>query len=143
MSVQQQGIVLPKDLVCEEEFEVKKEHLASTVVTGNVEVLSTPNMIAFMENVAFRCAQKYLPEGFTTVGVRVDVRHKNPAPLGSRVRVKAELVEQRDRLLVFKVTATLGNTIIGEGIHERYIIEKSKFEEKVLKILESIKLKSG
>lgn len=117
------------------------EHLASTVVTGNVEVLLTLNMIVLMEKVAFRCIQRRLLEAFITVSVRVDVRHKNSAPLGSRVRIKAELVEQRSGLLVFRVTAMLSDINIGEGIHEMYIIEKNEFEKKVLEILESIKLK--
>lgn len=110
---------------------VREEDTAKHIGSGSVNVLSTPTMIAWMENTALELAEKYLPENQTTVGIHVDVYHKAPAPVGARVVVEAELVEVKGRRLVFKVRAYSGEVVIGEGVHERYIVDKDKFREKV------------
>jgi fluoroacetyl-CoA thioesterase len=132
-------IALPSGIACEDVYEVREGHVAKGVGTGVVEVLATPYMIMFMEVTAFKCIERFLPEGFTAVGTGVNVRHRNPAPQGTRVRVRAELLEQRGRVLIFRVVALLGNIVIGDGTHDKYIIEKNRFEEKALKILENVK----
>ena len=115
------------------EFEVKKEHLADFLSSGDVSVLSTPSMILFMEHTARLCVEEILNEGYTTVGTRVDVRHLAPAPLGAIIRVEAELITIEGRKLVFKVSAHWKNKLIGEGLHERYVINKKHFLEKLQK----------
>jgi predicted thioesterase len=88
-------------------------------------------MILFMERTSMRCAQQYLPEPYTTVGVSVNVRHLNPAPLGGVVRVVSRLVSVEGRRLVFEVKAYYRDMLVGEGIHERFIVNREKFAEKV------------
>ncbi|WFO75357.1 thioesterase family protein [Desulfurococcaceae archaeon MEX13E-LK6-19] len=117
---------------------VREEDTAKHVGSGGVSVLSTPTMIAWMENAALQLAEKYLPENQTTVGIHVDIYHKAPAPIGAKVDIEAELVEVKGRRLVFKVKAYSGQIIIGEGIHERYIVDKDKFKEKIKEVLEKI-----
>lgn len=112
-------------------FVVGDEHVAKHVGSGDVEVLSTPSMIAFMERVAMECVQVFLPEGYTTVGTAVEVRHLNPAPKGVEVEVAAKLVEVDGRRLKFEVEARWGSVLVGKGVHERFIVERLKFLEKV------------
>ncbi|MEZ0394357.1 MAG: thioesterase family protein [Desulfurococcaceae archaeon] len=101
-----------------------------------MRVLATPAMIAFMEYVALKCVEPYLQPGQTTVGVLVNVRHLNPSPEGSTVDVEAELVAVEGRRLTFKVVARLGNVLIGEGTHERYVVDVDKFLARVRRVSE-------
>jgi len=127
---------IPQGETYSKRFLVTEEHTAKHIGSGEVEVLSTPSMILFMESVALELAQRYLPPSMTTVGVRVDVKHLNPVPVGEEVEVVAKLVKQEGRKLVFEVRALWGDLTIGEGIHERYIVDREKFSAKVKKLIE-------
>lgn len=122
---------LPKDLIHEMTYIVRDQDTAKFLGSGDVEVLSTPAMIAYMENTALTGVQKYLPDGLTTVGIRVDVKHLAPAPKNAEIKVIAKLVAQDRRKLVFEVRAFWGQELIGEGIHERFIVDREKFLAKV------------
>lgn len=115
----------------EKVFLVKPEHSAMVVASGAVNVLATPMMIAFMENVSFDLAQKYLEPGKTTVGYHIDVRHLAPVPIGKEVRVKSTLIEINGNRLKFKVEAYYKDKKIGEGIHERVIVDEKEFMKRV------------
>ena len=117
----------------EKEFEVRPEHSASKVSNGAVDVLSTPAMIAFMEDVSFALSLKYVKEGYTTVGIHVDVRHLKAVAIGEKVRVRSELVEFDGKRMKFKVSAYWNDVLIGEGIHERAVVNYEKFMLNVLK----------
>lgn len=127
---------IPIDTACVEEYIVKDEHAAKHIGTGDVSVLSTPSMIAFMERTSMLCVQRYLPPEYTTVGVLVNVKHLNPAPVGSTIRVESRLVAREGRRLVFEVKVLLKETVIGEGVHERFIVHGKRFIEKVKKAFE-------
>lgn len=110
---------------------VALEDTAQHIGSGSVAVLGTPIMILWMEETALAAAQPYLAEGQTTVGSRVDVRHLAATPLGAWVRVQAELVEVHGRRLVWRVTADDEHERIGEGLHERYIIDVARFQARL------------
>ena len=112
-------------------FIVKPEYSARKVSSGAVDVLSTPMMIAFMEDVSFNLAKNVTKEGETTVGIHVDVKHLNPAPIGAEIKVRSELIKIDGKRLVFSVEAYWRNTKIGEGIHERYIVNENEFMKKI------------
>ena len=97
--------------------------LASAIGSGGVEVLSTPWLIALLETAARAAVEPLLPEGQATVGVRVDVRHLAPTPPGVMVRATAELVELDGRRLLFRVEAFDPVDKIGEGTHERAVVD--------------------
>ncbi len=122
---------IPVGEVCEEEFKVLDVHTAKHVGSGDVSVLSTPSMIGFMEGVALRCLQKHLSEEYTSVGVLVNVKHLNPAPLNSVMKVKASIISVEGRKVVFSVQATYKDIVIGEGVHERFIVNRKRFADKV------------
>ncbi|MEM3913307.1 MAG: thioesterase family protein, partial [Desulfurococcaceae archaeon] len=104
---------IPPNLTCTEEYVVKEEHVAKHVGSGDIGVLSTPSMIAFMERTSMKCVQQYLPQNYTTVGTLVNVRHLNPAPLGGIIKVESKLIAQDGRRLLFEVKAFYKNVLIG------------------------------
>ncbi|MFM9939160.1 MAG: thioesterase family protein [Hyphomicrobiaceae bacterium] len=91
---------------------------------GGAGVLSTPSMIGLMERAGIQAVQPHLPEGHTTVGFEVHVRHLAPTPKGKKVTVRAELLEIDGRKLNFKVEAhDEDNKKVGDGTHRRAIIK--------------------
>ena len=106
------------------------ENTAAYVGAGGVEVFATPMMIALMENAAWRAVANQLEEGYVTVGTLVNVRHLAATPLGQNVRATAELVEIDRRRLVFKVEAYDEQQKIGDGFHERFIVNLERFLKK-------------
>ncbi len=95
--------------------------------SGALEVFATPAMIALLEETAWKSVQPFLDAGLGTVGTRVDVRHLAATPLGMQVTCESELVEIDRRRLVFKVDVFDESGKIGEGTHERFIIQNDKF----------------
>ena len=93
---------------------------------GGDGVLSTPSMIGLMERAGIQAVQPYLPEGHTTVGFEVNVKHIASTPFGKKVTVRAELTEVDGRKLRFKVEAHDGDKKVGEGTHRRAIIAVKK-----------------
>lgn len=94
-------------------------------------VLSTPRMISFMERAAHQAILPYLAEGQTSVGAMVNIRHMGATPIGMEVRFRAELIEVDRRRLRFKVEAWDEVEKVGEGEHERFIIDRSRFDERL------------
>lgn len=114
---------------CHEDV-VTYELTAAKVGSGLVEVYATPMMIALMEKTCADTVEPYLAEGEGTVGTLVNVTHSAATPVGMKVSCECELVEVDRRRLVFKVTAYDERGVIGEGLHERFIINKEKFQTK-------------
>ncbi|MEJ5225978.1 MAG: thioesterase family protein [Anaerolineales bacterium] len=95
--------------------------------SGLVPVFSTPALVGLMESCAVRALQGHLPEGQTTVGGRIDVRHLAATPVSMRVRARAELTAVEGRKLIFHIEAWDEQEKVGEALHERYIIDAEKF----------------
>jgi len=110
---------------------VAVEHTAVHWGSGSLYVLSTPSMVALMEGAAVKAVDPLLPEGYQTVGTRLDVRHLAATPMGKTITARAELTEIDGRRLVFRVEANDGAGTIGEGTHERAIIEVGRFLARV------------
>lgn len=115
----------------ETEFTVEAQHTASHVGSGSLRVLATPIMISFMEGTSHRLLARRLPEGYSSVGVLVNVRHLAPTPAGSQVRIISR-VESVDGLRVtFTVQAWDGSELVGEGLHDRMVIDEARFLRRV------------
>ncbi|MBQ3029701.1 MAG: thioesterase family protein [Agathobacter sp.] len=106
---------------------VTKELSAQSVGSGLLPVYATPSMIALMENTAFESVAQYLEEGCGTVGTSLNVKHVAATPIGMKVTCETELVKVDGRALTFEVKAYDACGLIGEGIHERFIITEEKF----------------
>lgn len=107
---------------------VGEAHSARRLGSGRVEVFATPMMIALMEQAAVNAVASTLPPGQETVGTRLEVRHLAATPLGMRVTARAELVKVDGRTLTFAVSAADEKEPIGEGVHERVIVDRTRFE---------------
>lgn len=114
-----------------EEIVVTKEVTAATIGSGMVEVFATPMMIALMENTCAKSVVSQLQGDESTVGTHVNVSHCAATPIGMKVYCESELIEIDRRKLTFKVTAYDERGVIGEGVHERFIIDSKKFQEKI------------
>jgi fluoroacetyl-CoA thioesterase len=104
---------------------------AKHIGSGTVQVLATPYMIALMEGASQQMVQPLLAAEQTTVGVLVNVRHLAATPLGMQVRVRSQLVAVDGRRLTFQVEAFDSAEKVGEGTHERFIIDLARFEERL------------
>ncbi|MBN2586309.1 MAG: thioesterase family protein [Candidatus Fermentibacteraceae bacterium] len=114
------------------EITVDDKVTASSVGSGGVDVLSTPSMILLFEQTARDAVQSALPEGFTTVGTRVDIRHISATPVGERVRAGASVMEVTGRRILFAVSASDRHGTVGAGTHERYVVDIVGFMEKLV-----------
>ena len=104
---------------------------AARIGSGLVEVFATPMMIALIEQTCLESVLPYLDEGQGTVGTLVNVTHSAATPVGMRVWCDSELVEVDRRRLVFSVKAYDECGLIGEGTHERFVIDTAKFQAKI------------
>jgi fluoroacetyl-CoA thioesterase len=94
-------------------------------------VLSTPQMIGFMEKVSRDLLFEMLEEGKDSVGTIVNVKHLGAAPMGTQVTFRSKLVGVDGRRATFEVEAFDNQEKIGEGLHERFIITVANFAEKM------------
>lgn len=106
---------------------IEEEHTAKHVGSGSSRVLATPWMILFMERTCHRCLAERLPNGYSSVGTAVDIRHLAPARVGSTVEVRGEVLSVDGLRVFFSVEVRQGQTIIGNGKHERFIIDEQRF----------------
>ena len=115
------GAVVERSLV------VRLEDTGARWGSGRVPVFATPCMIGEMECAAAEVVEPLLPEGYQTVGSLVNVRHLAATPVGGRVTSRAVLTGVEGRKLSYRVEAYDDAGLIGEGVHERYIIEEARF----------------
>jgi len=112
---------------------VTEDTLASATGSGAVDVFSTPNLVLLMEEASVEAVKDYLEDGETTVGTMVNIRHLAATPPGLTVTATAVLTEVDGRRLVFEVSAHDGVDIVGQGTHERFVVDRAKFIEKSLR----------
>jgi fluoroacetyl-CoA thioesterase len=114
---------------------IVKESDTASASGGNTlpPVLSTPRMISIMEETAHQALLPFLDSGQSSVGTVVNIRHLAATPVGMQVRFLASLLEVDGRRLRFKVEAWDEVEEIGEGEHERFIIDRSKFIDRLQK----------
>ncbi len=108
-------------------FSVTKELTALTVGSGTLPVLATPVLAARLEECAWRAAAPSLPQGSSTVGTHLDLKHLSPTPVGMNVICRAELASSEGRSLTFRLTAFDASGPVCEGEHTRVIIQDERF----------------
>jgi fluoroacetyl-CoA thioesterase len=119
-------VTLAAGLVGEARRVVDASMLASALGSGNLEVFATPALVALIEGAACQALEGRLAAEQTSVGVRLDIAHLAPTPPGVEVRARAELVEVDGRRLVFRVEAFDPHERIGEGSHERALVDAQR-----------------
>jgi predicted thioesterase len=120
------------------ELVVGEEHTAPRVGSGRVHVLATPVMINLFEAAALAAVERLLPAGRQSLGTVLNVRHVAATPVGMRVTATAEVTGVEGRTVRFRVEARDERDLIGDGTHERVVVNVAKFDERVQR-----KLKGG
>ena len=118
-------------------IEIGQKHTSELLVTdavtaiamgsGDMPVLATPAMMALMENAAMLAVKDELEEGQTTVGGHIEASHLKPTKVGETVSAVAEVTKVDGRKIYFRVAAYCGQTLLGEGEHLRFIVDREKF----------------
>lgn len=109
---------------------VNESNTAAAMKSGELKVYATPAMIALMEQAAYKSIADELEEGQGSVGILMNVQHIAATPAGMQVRAESELLAAEGRKLTFRVEAFDERGKIGEGIHERFLIDNEKFQQK-------------
>jgi len=122
---------LPAGLSGTAELVVGAHHTASRVGSGRIHVLATPVMINLIEAAALAAVEQSLPERHQSLGTRLDVTHVAATPVGMRVRATAEVVRVEGRTIHFRVRAEDERELIGEGTHERVVVNVDRYEARV------------
>lgn len=122
--------MLEAGLTGEREIIVTEENTAKAMKSGELDVFATPAMIALMEETAYKSVGDELEAGMGSVGTLMNVKHLAASPVGMRIRCKSELTQVDGRRLVFRVEAYDESGLIGEGVHERFIVDNQKFQRK-------------
>ena len=117
-------------IIGKEELIVNEMNTAEALGSGSLAVFATPAMIALMEKTARLSVAPFLEDGQSTVGTLVNVKHLSASPVGLKITCRTELKEIDRRRLVFHVECSDEAGIIGEGEHERFIIDEAKFMAK-------------
>ena len=120
-----------KGLCHSETLVVEHKDTAAVYGSGSLEVFATPAMIALMEKTCLDSVNDKIGEGNTTVGIAVNIKHLKASPVGALIRCDAKLVEVDRKRLVFKVKCFEGESLVGEGVHERFVVDSEKFMGKL------------
>jgi predicted thioesterase len=117
--------------VFESRYIVGDDDTALVVGSGDLPVLATPRLIAWMENAAMRSVAQTLGDNETTVGGKIDVSHLRPSAVGTEVIVTAVLDNAEGRKRTFSVVAKDSEGVIAEGMHVRFVVDRERFMEKL------------
>ncbi len=109
---------------------VEREDTAYEVGSGDLLVYATPCMAALMEGAACEAVSDVLPEGKTTVGIELSIKHMAATPVGMDVHAEALITDVEGNILTYSVTAYDETGIIGEGVHKRAVVTVQKFLDK-------------
>ena len=117
----------------EEQGVSDEAHSARALGSGLLPVLATPAMTALMEQAAANALEEFLPEGWTSVGISLNIEHTSATPLGMTFRAEAEVTEVDGRKILFNVRAYDEAGEIGHGVHARFAVESDPFLAKAAK----------
>jgi predicted thioesterase len=115
------------------ELTVGEEHTAPRVGSGKVHVLATPVMINLFEAAALDAVDQHLPAGYQSLGTVLNVRHIAATPVGMKVIAEARIIRVENRTVFLEVAAKDERELIGDGLHERVVVNVEKFSQRVEK----------
>ena len=118
---------IPLGVDHEENLQVTEEMAISFLGPGAARVLSTPHLIGFLEMTARNLIKQFVEPGEDSVGTLVNVRHLAATPIGMQIRLWAEIVSVEGRRVLCRVEAWDDRERIGEGTHERFVIDVHRF----------------
>lgn len=110
---------------------VAPEHTAPHVGSGRIAVLATPVMINVIEAAALAAMEHLLPAGYQSLGIHLDARHFAATPVGLRITAQAEVTAVEGRMITFRVEVRDERELIGDGTHQRVVVNVARFDERV------------
>jgi|SRR5690349_15143705 predicted thioesterase len=110
---------------------VSEEHTAPRIGSGAIRVLATPVMINLFEAAALDAVERLLPPGYQSLGTVLNIRHIAATPVGMKVTASATVEKVEGRTIFFRVEARDEREIIGDGSHERVVVNVARFDERV------------
>ncbi|MGX6977744.1 thioesterase family protein [Vagococcus elongatus] len=113
------------------DYLVEKNHAASVIGSGDLEVLATPALIGFAENACKDMVLELLSADETTVGIFIQIEHLKASRIGATVKVEAELLKHEKRRFDFQVKVYEKKTLIASGTHQRVAVNRQRFLEKL------------
>ena len=120
--------------VFEGKYTILEENSAKNMGSGDLDVLSTPSLVEFMENAAKNYLNNFLPQELGSVGSNININHLAPTLIGNTITITGKVTEIiKDKIINFSIEAYEGNKKIGTANHTRVIINNSKFIEKISK----------
>lgn len=122
--------MLDTGIMGRQEMTVTREDTAKVYGSGTLQVLATPRMAALMEETAWKSVAEYLEPGMGTVGTRLELDHLAPTPVGMKVLCESVLEKVEGRKLTFSITAKDEKGEIGRAVHQRFLVEEEKFQNK-------------
>jgi predicted thioesterase len=122
---------LPAGLKGTAEMVVGEQHTAPRIGSGRIRVLATPVMINLIEAAALAAVEQSLPDDHQSLGTHLDITHIAATPVGMRVRATAEVIRVEGRTVYFHVRAEDERELIGEGTHERVVVNVERFDKRV------------
>ena len=122
---------LPAGLTGTAELVVGEQHTAPRIGSGRIRVLATPVMINLLEAAALAAVEQSLPEHHQSLGTHLDVTHVAATPVGMKVRATAEVIKVEGRTIYFRVRCDDERELIGEGTHERVVVNVERFDARV------------
>lgn len=120
---------------------VGEEHTAPRIGSGHVHVLATPVMINLIEAASLAAIEHLLPPGHQSLGTHLDVTHVAATPVGMSVVAEAEVIAIEGRLVTFRVAAHDEKDLIGEGTHQRVVVNLERFDKRVQEKIAALGLK--
>jgi fluoroacetyl-CoA thioesterase len=118
-------------LVGEAKESVTENLTAAAYGSEFVPAFATPAMIALMENASINAIHKHLAPGQTSVGTEVNIKHLAATPIGMSVHARSEVTGVDGRRVMFQVEAWDDRKKIGEGTHQRMVVDIARFNEKI------------
>lgn len=122
--------MLEKGLKKENTYQVEADKTALAIGSGDMLVLATPALVAYLENAAMLAVSAQLDEGMTTVGGSIELKHLAPTYQGKSFTVCAEVTAVEGKKIEYKLSASDHAGVIAEGTHTRFIVVKAKFSER-------------
>jgi dihydrolipoamide acyltransferase len=119
--------------IFETHYTIKGENSAKSMGSGDLEVLSTPSLVAFMENSAKNYLNNFLNEELGSVGSNININHLAPTLIGKSIIVKGTIKDIiKEKIIIFSLEAYEGDKQIATADHIRVIINNKKFMKKLI-----------
>lgn len=112
-------------------LDIRDEHTAATLGSGDVPVLGTPAVLALAEEACVAALADDLDAGQTSLGTWVELEHRLPSPVGARVEAEATLIARDGRRLEFEVVVRQEGEVVAEARHRRVLVDRERFLERV------------